>query len=103
MNKYEKITEARHILELPEEATMDEIKASYRRLLARWHPDKCPEDPEKANEMTRRITAAYQTLLDYCANYRFCFSKEAVKKQRSSREWWMERFGNDPLWGGKNE
>lgn len=103
MSKYEKITEARQILNLPESATMEQIKSNYRRLLARWHPDKCPQDPEKANEMTRKITEAYKIIMDYCTHYRYSFSKEAVKKQRSPREWWLECFGDDPLWGGKNK
>ncbi|MCF8095513.1 MAG: J domain-containing protein [Desulfobacteraceae bacterium] len=103
MTKYEKITRARQILEIPETATLEQIKASYRRLLSKWHPDRCTEDIEKANEMTRKITEAYQTLLDYCSNYRYCFSQEEVKKQRSPQEWWMEHFGNDPLWTGKNK
>ncbi|MFO7932157.1 MAG: J domain-containing protein [Desulfosalsimonas sp.] len=101
MSKYEEITRARKLLELPEAATMEEIKAGYRRLMHRWHPDLCGQDKEKAHEMTRKITDAYRILLDYCTNYRYCFSEQAVKKQRSPEEWWMEQFGNDPLWGGK--
>ncbi|MFP4159249.1 MAG: J domain-containing protein [Desulfobacterales bacterium] len=102
MTKYEEITRARKILELPESATMDEIKAGYRRLMQKWHPDLCTRDAEKAHEMTRRITEAYKTLLDYCANYRYSFSEEAVKRQRNPEECWMEQFGCDPLWSDGN-
>lgn len=98
MSKYEEITRARQILELPETATMEQIKANYRRLLSRWHPDHCTGDSEKAHEMTRKITKAYQVLLDYCSNYRYSFSQQAVKDQRDAEEWWMEQFGSDPLW-----
>ena len=47
MNKYEEITEARGILELPETATLASIKSNYRRLLSRWHPDKCEKNREE--------------------------------------------------------
>ncbi|MBN2060090.1 MAG: DnaJ domain-containing protein [Deltaproteobacteria bacterium] len=40
MSKFDEISKARKILELPEMATMAEIKSNYRRLLAKWHPDK---------------------------------------------------------------
>ena len=46
MNKYQEITEARKLLELSEHATMDEIKAQYRELLSRWHPDKCSQNKD---------------------------------------------------------
>ncbi|MCF8111672.1 MAG: J domain-containing protein [Desulfobacteraceae bacterium] len=65
MSKYEEITRARHILELPETTTMKQIKANYRRLLSRWHPDHCTGQNEKAHEMARKINEAYQVLLDY--------------------------------------
>ena len=98
MNKYEKIQKARKTLELPDHATMDQIKASYRSLLCRWHPDRCPHDHEMAAMMTRKITEAYKSLMDYCTNYKYCFSEETVKRRRSPGELWMERFGNAPLW-----
>lgn len=97
--KYQEISAAREILQLPQVATMAEIKASYRRLLTEWHPDKGGKDPVKCAEMTRRIISAYETLLDYCRHYRYAFSEEAVKRHQSPEEWWFERFGNDPLWG----
>ena len=99
IDSYEKITAARLILDLPETATEELIKKNYRRLLAQWHPDKCPEQEEISNEMTRKIIAAYATLMDYCQQYQYSFSKESVKRHQSSEEWWFERFGIDPLWG----
>ena len=99
MGKYQEITEAREVLNLPESATMQEIKANYRSLLAKWHPDKSGEDKELSNEMTRRVISAYQTIVAYCNQYRFSFAEEEVKKHLSPEEWWFERFGKDPLWG----
>jgi curved DNA-binding protein CbpA len=42
--KYQEITAARKLLELPETATMTAIKSKYRKLVAKWHPDKCLEE-----------------------------------------------------------
>ena len=66
MNKYDEITRARELLELPERATMDEIKTNYREFINKWHPDKCREGKEKGTEMTARIVSAYRTIIDYC-------------------------------------
>ncbi len=98
MNKYGKITEARKLLELPERATIEEIKANYRNLVRAWHPDRCKEAKEKCTERTARIVAAYGIIIEYCNHYRFSFSKEEVMNHLSEEEWWLERFGNDPLW-----
>lgn len=99
MNKYQEITEARKLLELPESATMEEIKSNYRALLAEWHPDRCSKNKELCNEMTRKVIAAYKTIIAYCNQYKYSFVEEEVKKYLSPEEWWFEHFGNDPLWG----
>ncbi|MCD6353800.1 MAG: J domain-containing protein [Proteobacteria bacterium] len=99
MNKYQKINEARKLLGLPERATMKEIKSNYRKLINKWHPDRCSENSDQCDEMTKKIIAAYTTIISYCNQYKFSFAKEEVKKYFSVEEWWFERFGNDPLWG----
>jgi DnaJ-class molecular chaperone len=99
MKKYQKIYEARKLLELPERATMDEIKTSYRSLIKKWHPDKRNAPDEECAEMTDRIINAYRTILDYCESYKYSFSEKEVKNYLSDEEWWFERFGEDPLWG----
>jgi DnaJ-class molecular chaperone len=99
INKYQEISAARKTLELPQAATMESIKSSYHRLLVKWHPDKCLGDKETCTEMTRRIISAYQTIMQYCAQYQYSFSEETVKRHLSAEEWWYERFGDDPLWG----
>jgi DnaJ-class molecular chaperone len=99
INKYQIINEARSMLDLPETATIESIKSNYRRLLERWHPDKCEGDKEECTRMTCKIIEAYKTIMAYCANYEYSFNEEAIKRQLSPEEWWFERFGNDPLWG----
>ncbi len=99
IDSYQKITAARRVLELPETATAELIKKNYRRLLAKWHPDKCLEKAEICNQMTRKIIAAYAVLTEYCQQYQYSFSEKSVKRHQSSEEWWFERFGIDPFWG----
>ena len=99
MDKFQKIDEARRLLELDERATMNEIKSSYRRLLGKWHPDRCDGDMDRCEEMTRRIVDAYKIIIAYCKQYQFSFAKQEVNNYLSGEEWWFERFGADPLWG----
>ena len=99
MSKYEEISAARKILGLPETANMASIKRNYRRLLAKWHPDKCDENREACAEMTRKIVSAYEAIMAYCLQYQYSFSENTVRRHRSAEEWWFERFGDDPLWG----
>jgi molecular chaperone DnaJ len=51
------------ILGVPEKATADEIKKSYRRLAKKYHPDANPNDP-KAGERFKEIGEAYSVLSD---------------------------------------
>jgi len=98
VNKYERITKARKLLELPERATMEEIKTNYRNLIRKWHPDRCKESKEKATKMAAMIVAAHGLIMDYCNHYNFSFSEEEVKYHVTGDDWWFERFGDDPVW-----
>jgi molecular chaperone DnaJ len=51
------------VLGVPATATQDEIKKQYRKLAAKHHPDKNPNDP-KAADTFKGISEAYQTLGD---------------------------------------
>jgi molecular chaperone DnaJ len=51
------------VLGIPASATQDEIKKQYRKLAAKHHPDKNPNDP-KAAERFKEISEAYQVLGD---------------------------------------
>ena len=103
MSKFQKITTARKILELPEKATAADIKANYRRLLAAWHPDKNAANQETCTEMTRKIIAAHKTITEYCQQYQYSFSQETVKRHRSPEEWLFEQFVEPPLAGEETE
>jgi curved DNA-binding protein CbpA len=51
------------ILELTPQASVQDIRKSYRRLAMRYHPDKHPED-QVASAHFREIQEAYETLND---------------------------------------
>jgi len=93
VNRYKEITGARELLALPERATMEEIKVSYRNLIREWHPDRCKESKKQCTQMTAKIIAAYGVIMDYCNHYKFSFSKEEVQYHLSEEDWWIERFG----------
>lgn len=55
-------------LELEPDASLDDVKASYKRLMKKYHPDKHADDPDRhkaATELAQSLTNAYQSLLDY--------------------------------------
>lgn len=43
-------------------ATQQEIKKAYRKQIAEWHPDYNPHRLQEAEEMSRKIIAAYTVL-----------------------------------------
>ncbi|OQY13692.1 MAG: molecular chaperone DnaJ [Desulfobacteraceae bacterium 4572_19] len=97
-SKIQIVVKAIAILELPERATMYEIKSNYRKLIKKWHPDTCKENSDKCEAMTIKINNAYKIIMDYCGNYAYSFSEKEIGNYISAEEWWFNRFGTDPLW-----
>merc|ERR1712023_344157 len=52
------------VLGLKRSAKPREIKASYRKLALKYHPDKNPKKTEAATKKFARISEAYDTLSD---------------------------------------
>lgn len=56
------------ILGVKKDATPDQIKSAYRKLVLKWHPDKFPNASEKekkeAEDKFKEIVAAYEVLSD---------------------------------------
>mmetsp|Transcript_84281 Transcript_84281/g.239058 ORF Transcript_84281/g.239058 Transcript_84281/m.239058 type:complete len:349 (+) Transcript_84281:131-1177(+) len=77
------------VLGVPRSAPLDEVKAAYRRLALRWHPDRNPADSAKAEAEFKRVSKAYSVLSDPAKREHF------------------DRFGSDtadgaaPAWGGQ--
>lgn len=49
---------------------MPKIKTAYRQLMRKYHPDMHANDPKKqkaANELSMKVTTAYNSLLEYMA------------------------------------
>ncbi|MCK4837663.1 MAG: J domain-containing protein [Desulfobulbaceae bacterium] len=99
--KRARIIEARDLLGLETQASLDEIKKAYRVKAKLHHPDTAATDLDKKIDM-QRLTEAYQVLLDYCTSYRFPLDPDE-NTPIDDEEWWMDRFGNDPLWGKKKD
>jgi hypothetical protein len=62
------------ILEIPESATPEEITQAYRLLLQVWHPDRFHHSPKlltKAEQKTRKINAAFDTLSNPALKQRY--------------------------------
>jgi DnaJ-class molecular chaperone len=83
MADFKEIDNARRKLGLDEEATIDEIKSSYRVLSKKYHPDK-HSDKDKINceKEFKKINDAYQTVMNYTRNYRYSFDKKDIQRTK---------------------
>jgi preprotein translocase subunit Sec63 len=98
--EWRKIEKAARIFGLGESATLAEIKKAFRTLTKKHHPDALGKDTDAGAATTtmRELIAAYETLLNYCSCYRFPLTP-GPEEPLDEEDWWMDRFGNDPLWG----
>ncbi|OPY32793.1 MAG: Chaperone protein DnaJ [Methanoregula sp. PtaU1.Bin006] len=82
-------------------ASMNEIHARFRELAKEWHPDTSVHELHISHETFIRIREAYTLLVNYCMNCEISFRPEDIRNGAGydSREYWMSRFGDDPIWG----
>ena len=62
------VDRARKTLRLPEKASLGEIKASYRKLILTFHPDRNPDSP-RAEERCKDVVGAYEIVNAYCQSF----------------------------------
>ncbi|MBI2252776.1 MAG: GvpL/GvpF family gas vesicle protein [Armatimonadetes bacterium] len=72
------INQAGKTLELNERVNFNQIKENYRRLSAKYHPDRNKESKEKFEE----ISKAYEILVDFFQNYNFSLAEKDLKKEK---------------------
>ena len=95
MANFQQIDEARKILGLEEEATLQEIKQAYRKLVLKYHPDRSKEEKRKEREeMSKKINQAKDVLMAYCAGYKYSFREKDIKRAAMDREFYehLKRF-----------
>ena len=90
---FDRIDKARKILDLPERASVRQIREHYHDLSRRWHPDLNREYSDPAGEKQQAINEAYRTLMDYCAGFEYSFRREDIQNFQSGEEFWWEHFG----------
>jgi DnaJ-domain-containing protein 1 len=64
----DKIAEYYKVLDLPYGADFPQVKASYRKLMRKYHPDRHVGNPKKlkaATELSMRVTQAYNALEEH--------------------------------------
>jgi hypothetical protein len=99
--KRERIISARDLLGLGESATIAEIKKAYRDKAKEHHPDTSEQDRQDEISM-HRLTEAHDLLLEYCQSFKIPLNPSS-DDPTDDEDWWMNRFGNDPLWGKKRD
>ena len=101
--EWQAIEQAKNLLQLGDRATLSEIKRAYYHQSKLHHPDTA--EGEQSDEQMYRITAAYELLMRYCAEYRFPLSREDAGENEldiyDPEDWWQARFGQDPMWSGR--
>ena len=95
MANFKDINEARKLLGLNKEASLEEIKNTYHKLSLKYHPDRCKDhDKKDCQETFKRISHAADILMRYCAGYRYSFREKDVKRNSISKEYYdhLKRF-----------
>jgi len=95
------------VLGVPKSASSDDIKKAFRKLAAKYHPDKNPDNKKKAEEKFKQVAEAYEVLSDSDKRQRYDqFGQEGLRGttmhsyQGASFEDVFSAFGD--LFGGRD-
>ncbi len=94
------VMKAAEILGVTDRASLNEIRGRYRNLMKESHPDVADSDVSSSHRTAVELNRAYELLVGYCMNYRFTFRLEEIREgmEKTPAEYWMERYGDDPIW-----
>ncbi len=96
-SEWKEVVAAKELMGLGDSATLGEMKRSYRQKCKEYHPDLVGDDKAKG-DMMRKLTRAYDVLMSHYNQFKIPLvprDGEAIEAE----DWWMDRFGRDPLWG----
>ncbi|XP_053150180.1 uncharacterized protein LOC128344240 isoform X2 [Hemicordylus capensis] len=101
------------LLEVPRDASDNDIKKAYRKKALQWHPDKNPERKKYAEQKFKEVTEAYEVLSDKFKRERYdCYGDgltAAVAEEdlkftfRSPWDVFREMFGSSDAYSAKKE
>ena len=82
-------------------ASLNEIRHNYHEQIKKCHPDVSKQVPAVSHEKTIGLQNAYDLLVSYCMNHVFSFRIEDLARdlEQNPADYWMKRFGDDPIWG----
>ncbi|MEP0986629.1 DnaJ domain-containing protein [Ekhidna sp.] len=86
-----------HVLGLSEDATPNEIKAAFKKLAVKYHPDKHPNKPEM-EEKFKEINVAHQILSDEYEKARFDLKLKYQQFSGSQEGAYTYQPGNPNVW-----
>lgn len=99
--EWQSISAAAKLLGLEDKATLKEIKKAYRAASKKYHPDTATcKKSKKGDAAIHEIIEAYELLLAFCNNYKYPLVPPE-NEDMEAEDWWMDRFGQDPLWSKK--
>ena len=97
LNQMMTLEAACQILDLELQATRKEVRAAYRRVARRWHPDRAPAgEEENFRARMQQVNAAYQRIVQFIENYRYDLVERAGPD--NLQQWWTDRFYTG-VWG----
>ncbi|XP_063145018.1 uncharacterized protein LOC134487258 isoform X2 [Candoia aspera] len=97
------------LLEIPRDASDNDIKKAYRKKALQWHPDKNPERKNFAEQKFKEVTEAYEVLSDKAKRERYdCYGdglttvpeEELGFTFRSPWDVFREMFGTSDSYSG---